>query len=231
WGFNRPTQELYDEFETGDLRREAAIYAPTFDQVDPSDDNTNNLNVYLGNRYTARKYIMMNQDTTFIPIDLEPRAPINRKEIRYADVLLMYAEACCKKSSPDLNRAKWALEEVRKRAREYAGAGVLPTFPNYKIKLEVVGQAGERQLQDNAADLYLAIQHERRVELALEGHRWFDLKRWGLLADVMNYYRGATKTQIREHMDPFEKGKHELFPIPQEERDLNSPMEQNPGYN
>jgi len=231
WGFNRPSQELYDEFESDDPRRDAAIYAPTLDQVEASDDNTNNINVYLGNRYTARKYSMMNADTTWISLGHATRGEINRKEIRYADVLLMYAEACLKQSALDVNKAKWALEEVRKRARNTAGRNdILPEFPNYSISLQGVGRSGNHQLVDNADDLYLAIQHERRVELAMEGHRWFDLKRWNLLSDVMNYYRTATKPQIATYMDPFVKGKHELFPIPLQERDLNSPMEQNPGY-
>ncbi len=231
WGFNRPTQELYDEFESGDPRREAAIYAPTLDEVGASDDNTNNINVYLGDRYTARKYIMMNPDTTAIILGHSTRGEINHKEIRYADVLLMYGEACLKQSSPDVNRAKWALEEVRNRARITAGrTDILPAFPNYSIPLQGVGQSGTKQLQDNVDDLYLAIQHERRVELAMEGQRWFDLKRWGLLGDVMNHYREITKPQISTYMSEFVKGKHELFPIPQQERDLNSPMPQNPGY-
>lgn len=231
WGFNRPSQELFDEFETNDPRRNTAIYAPTLDQVATSDDNTNNINVFLGNRFTARKYSMMNPDTTWIALGHSTRGEINRKEIRYADVLLMYAEACLKQNSPDINRAKWALEQVRQRARNTAGRNdILPTFPNYTIPLQGVGQNGTRQLTDNADDLYLAIQHERRVELAMEGHRWFDLKRWGLLNDVMNHYRETTKSQISAHMDAFIKGKHELFPIPLQERDLNSPMSQNPGY-
>ena len=221
WGFNRPSQELYDEFEPGDTRRETAIYSPTAEQVAPSDDNTNNVNVYLGNRYVALKYTMIRKDTTWIKTGHSTRGAINRKEIRYADVLLMYAEACCKSKTPDYNKAKWALEEVRSRARIDENGNVrsiLPSFPNYK------------GYSDTPADLYKAIQHERRVELAMEGHRWFDLKRWGILAEVMNNYRIATKSQISQHMDEFIKGKHELFPIPLLERDLNSPMPQNPGY-
>lgn len=217
WGFNRPSQELFDEFESGDPRRDATIYNPTYDQVEPSDDNTNNINVYLGNRYTSRKYVMMNPDTTWIKLGHSTRGEINKKEIRYADVLLMYAEACCKGTTQkNISLAKWALEEVRKRAR--GSLDVLPSFPNYK------------NYQDSETDLFKAIQHERRVELAMEGHRWFDLKRWGILAETMNSYRVTTKPQISEHMSEFVRGKHELFPIPLQERDLNSPMPQNPGY-
>jgi hypothetical protein len=230
WGWNRPSQELYDEFESGDMRRDAAIINPSEEMAPSEGETTTNLNFYLGNRYHSRKYAMMRPDTTFIPLDSNnPRGTINRKEIRYSDVLLMYAEACLKSTAPDLQRAKWALEQVRSRARAFSGGNVLPEFPNYEIPLQGVGQSGTKRLQDNAEDLYFAVQHERRVELAMEGHRWFDLKRWGLLDKVMNHYRETTKPHIAEHIAPFVKGKHELFPIPLQERDLN-PMTQNPGY-
>jgi hypothetical protein len=230
WGWNRPTQELYDEFEPGDMRRDATIINPSEEIAPTESESATNLYFYLGNRYHSRKYSMMLPDTTFVPLDSNnPRGEINHKEIRYSDVLLMYAEACVKSATPDLPQAKWALEQVRNRARTFSGGSVLPEFPNYEIPLHGVGQGGAKQLQDNAEDLYLAIQHERRVELAMEGHRWFDLKRWGLLYTVMNHYRETTKPHIAEHIAPFVKGKHELFPIPLQERDLN-PMAQNPGY-
>jgi len=230
WGWNRPTQELYDEFEAGDMRRDAAIINPSYDMVPDDGEQGTTLNTYLGNRYHSRKYAEMLPDTTFVLLNASnPRGTINHKEIRYSDVLLMYAEACVKQSSPDLNQAKWALEQVRARARAFSGGGVLPSFPNYTIPLQGVGQDGTKQLQDNAADLYLAIQHERRVELAMEGHRWFDLKRWGLLDVVMNHYESTTKPWIGSLMSPFVKGKNELFPLPTQEILLN-PMPQNPGY-
>jgi len=231
YGFNRPSQELYDEYEAGDPRREATIYTPTIAQIGaPYDDNTNNVNVYLGNAYTSRKYSLMLPDSSFLNPGHDTRSPINRKDIRYADVLLMYAEACVNASASDINRAKQLLEAVRNRARITAGRNdILPAFPNYSVNLRLVGETGNRQLQDTPADLLLAIQHERRVELGMEGHRWFDLKRWGLLDKVMNHYQETTKPKIAEHIAPFIKGKHELFPIPLQERDLN-PMSQNPGY-
>jgi hypothetical protein len=232
WGFNRPSQELYEEFEVGDLRRDAAIYNPTESQVSPNDDNTDEGdgdNIYLGNRYTARKYSMMRADSTWLELKHPTWGEPNRREIRYADVLLMYAEACVKTN--DISRAKGALEEVRMRARNTAGnPALLPAFPNYTINLRSIGQSGYYQLKDTPDDLYLAIQHERRVELAMEGHRWFDLKRWGILSEVMNHYSETTKQPVAKHFAPFVKGKHELFPIPMQERDLNSQLSQNPGY-
>jgi len=230
WGWSRPTQELYDEFEEGDMRRDATIINPSFERVSDDGPTATTMNTYLGNRYHSRKYAEMNPDTTFYPLDGNPRGTINRKEIRYSDVLLMYAEACLKASSPDMGQAKWALEQVRARAREFSGGGsVLPSFPNYTIPLRVVGENGNKQLADNAEDLMLAIKHERRVELGMEGHRWFDLKRWDMLDKVMNHYRVTAQPQIGELMNPFVKGRNELFPIPKQEIDMN-PMEQNPGY-
>ncbi|MCL1943470.1 MAG: RagB/SusD family nutrient uptake outer membrane protein [Candidatus Azobacteroides sp.] len=232
WGWKRPSQQLYDEFEPGDMRRDAAIINPSEAQAPYDGETATTLNTYLGNRYHSRKYAQMNPDTTFYPMnnDGNYRSSNNHKEIRYSDVLLMYAEACVKSSTPDLSRAKWALEQVRTRARAFSGGGnVLPSFPNYTIPLQGVGESGTKQLQDNAQDLYLAIQHERRVELALEGHRWFDMKRWGILDKVMNHYRETAQPNIGSLMSPFIKGQHELFPIPSQERDLN-PMPQNPGY-
>jgi len=60
-----------------------------------------------------------------------------------------------------------------------------------------------------------AVRHERRVELAYEMHRFFDLVRWGIAQDVL---------------PGFQTGKNEVFPIPQTELDLNPLLTQNPGY-
>ncbi|TLX70322.1 RagB/SusD family nutrient uptake outer membrane protein, partial [Labilibacter sediminis] len=140
--------------------------------------------------------------------------PLNKREIRYADVLLMYAEACLENNN--LTDAKSALEEVRQRARQGNGA-ILPAFPNYN------------GYTDTKDDLRAAIRHERRVELAMEGHRWYDICRWGIAKEVMDAYKATESTEAQSHMAEFVKGKHELLPIPSQEIDLN-PMDQNPQY-
>ena len=169
--------------------------------------------IYLGSRYLNRKYALLNPDNSVIKLDHPTRGAINNKVIRYADVLLMYAEACCELNK--LPEAKAALEQVRSRAR--GGAAILPEFPNYN------------SYTDNQTDLLKAIRHERRVELAMEGHRWFDLCRWGNVKEVMDAYKATETAEVQAQMAPFIANKHELFPIPSQEIDLN-PMTQNPNY-
>ena len=86
-----------------------------------------------------------------------------------------------------------------------------------------------------AAATDAALRHERRCELAMEGHRWFDLVRWegvdgaGLKAH-MDAYKLTESADAQSHMREFIAGKHEIFPIPYEERILNPAMDQNNGY-
>jgi starch-binding outer membrane protein, SusD/RagB family len=67
----------------------------------------------------------------------------------------------------------------------------------------------------NQATLRQAVRRERQTELGFELHRFFDLVRWGIAA---------------ESLPGFQKGKHEVFPIPQTEIDLNPSLIQNPNY-
>jgi hypothetical protein len=207
WGFNKPTQNLYNAYETGDPRRDATIFNPSDSEIEtPSQE------IYLGSRYLNRKYAMMNPDNSIIKLEHPTRGAINNKVIRYADVLLMYAEACCEVNK--LSEAKTALEAVRARAR--GAAAILPAFPYGSYA-------------DNQTDLRKAIRHERRVELAMEGHRWFDLVRWGIAKQTLDAYKLTESADAQAQMAPFIAGKHELFPIPSQEIDLN-PMDQNPNY-
>ena len=209
WGFNHPTQDLYNEFEAGDPRRDVAILVPSTDVVasyQAQSDET-----YMENNMLNNKYAMYRD-----PSDIgggygkwslhASRGPLNNKQIRYADVLLMYAEAC------------------------------LATGDN-ATALEYINKVRERVgLADLAAADDAALRHERRCELAMEGHRWFDLVRWegvdgkGLKAH-MDAYKLRETERAQSHMQTFVAGKHEIFPIPQEERQLNpTKVDQNPGY-
>ena len=212
WGYNRPTQNLYNEYEAGDARRDETILVPTDEQIEtPAQE------IYCGDRMLNRKYAMYNDGTNggIYKLAHATRSPKNNIQIRYADVLLMYAEACCE--SGDLPSAKSALKEVRDRAG-------LSQFPYTAV---IQGQTVT--FNDNQEDLRKAIRHERRVELAMEGHRWFDLTRWGIAKETMDTYMAGETEEAKELYGTFQKGKHELFPIPSKEIDLSG-IEQNPNW-
>jgi len=137
----------------------------------------------------------------------------NWRIIRYADVLLMLAEALNEDNQTGM--AIPYLNEVRQRP----GSGLAATAAISKD------------------DVKQAIIEERAMELAGEGHRFFDLVRWGLADD----YMGATSLHVTNGSQTnhpkslangvFESGKHELVWIPNSERDANPNLKQNPGYN
>lgn len=214
WGYNRPTQNLYNEYEAGDARRDETILVPTDVQIEtPAQE------IYCGDRMLNRKYAMYNDGTNggIYKLAHPTRSPKNNIQIRYADVLLMYAEACCE--TGDLPSAKTALKEVRDRAG-------LSQFP---FPYTAVIQGQTVTYNDNQEDLRKAIRHERRVELAMEGHRWFDLTRWGIAKETMDTYMAGETEEAKELYGTFQKGKHELFPIPSKEIDLSG-IEQNPNW-
>lgn len=202
WGFNKPTQSLYDEFEEGDARREASILNPgDADMSNPEEE------IYFGCRYLSRKYTLMDDDLNGLWNGHATRAPINIKLIRYADVLLMYAEAC--NESGETALAKQTLNDLRavRRAETADPDTQLPPFPYGSYT-------------DDPDGLRRAIRHERRVELAMESHRWFDLVRWGIAAETMNAYKRSESSEVQEAMADFTAGRNEYFPLPQEEMDL-----------
>lgn len=215
WGFNRPTQDLFDEFETAadgsvDPRRAMTILVPTAEEMTNEAEET-----YCGNIYISKKNAWYNKDNTFARLSHDSRGPLNNRQIRYSDVLLMYAEACCELG--DLAASKAALNQVRSRVG-------LDGFP-YSATIQ--GQA--RTFADTQADLRQAIRHERRVELAMEGHRWFDLVRWGVAKQTLDAYIARESSEAREQWGNFVEGKNELFPIPTQELELSG-IAQNPGY-
>ena len=220
WGFNKPSENLYNEFEDGDIRREVTIYRPKYKVLKDSEGNdyiyreivTPSEEIYLGDSLLSRKYGLYND--VYTTDDAETcvttyknghatRGPINNKQIRYADVLLMQAEACL--GLGDAGTALTLINKVRTR----------------------VG------LADAATADWTTLRHERRCELAMEGHRWFDLCRWGIAYETMTAYEAQESSDYKDQIKlggGFVKGKHELLPIPLKEIELDPAMEQNPGY-
>lgn len=124
--------------------------------------------------------------------------------LRYADILLMYAEAQNEAAGPDASVYD-AIRQVRSRA------GMPPLQPGL-----------------SKTAMTAAIRHERRVEFALEGLRYFDLRRWGTALQKLN---GFVQNPLFPDIKTSYKAAYEYWPIPQTEIDRNAPaLVQNPGY-
>ena len=209
WGFNKPTWNLYNEYEKKDsLRRNATIILLDADHLGDQD-------TYLGTSFLNRKTGLYNADGTGYTYKNahNTRGVLNNKQIRLADLYLLYAEAC--EETGDVTNATFYLNEVRNRAG-------LDPYPGYTFEIN-----GE---EVTSPTLKEAIRHERRMELAMEGHRWFDLCRWGVAYEVMTAYMAQESPEAKAEMQPFKKGIHELLPIPNRECQLNSLLIQNNGY-
>ena len=192
WGFNKPSDDLIASFETGDPRRDATILyvgevLPDGSGIVEGDPNIE------GERFNQKAFVTEHPGGN-------GNGPGNIRVLRYADLLLIAAEALNELNRPE--EALTYLNMVRERAR--GGSNVLPDVTT-----------------TDQAELRQAIWHERRSELALEQHRWFDLVRTNRSFEVMKPLRPN-----------FTQNKNELFPIPQTEIDLSEgALEQNPGYN
>lgn len=174
-GNNVPTQQMFNAYTFTDVRKSAS------------------LDKLADGRFYVKKYI----DVPFQAND----ASSNFTVLRYADVLLMYAEALNEISYIPDGDALFYLNEVRFRA----GIGRLaPTILTDQISFRN------------------ALFEERRLELAFENHRWFDLLRLGKAVEIMNASSGGFTIQ------PYQL----LFPIPQSQINTNpDKIHQNPLYN
>lgn len=140
-------------------------------------------------------------------------SPINYRVIRYADVLLCYAE--CLAQLNQIDKAVEYINYVRTRPSTN-----LPPLAESSVP-EIAASVASKEA------LLKRIQTERALELSLESVRWIDLKRWGLL-DTQD---GIDELISRDpDFENFQIGKHHVLPIPQFEVDNNPNLEQNNNY-
>lgn len=151
---------------------------------------------------------------------------LNYYIIRYADLLLWKAEAAIQNG--DLEEGRNYINRVRERAK--LGSRVM----NLEGTSEADSYLIETYLQPftNKEAALAALRMERRLEFAHEGHRFFDLVRWGQAGAVLSAYFDVEKER-RPHLSgaAFTAGKNEYFPIPQNQIDLGRGLiSQNPNY-
>lgn len=218
WSSNNPRQGLIDTYQTIDgksIAESNSLYNPDqpYQNRDPrlamtvmlrgevwmNPDGTPYIPEPTTTGYRQKKYI----DPTIVPIDYATRSDQDYVHLRFADILLMYAEAQNEVSGPDQSVLE-ALNRVRGR-------------PDVQMPPIAAG-ASQSEMRE-------IIRQERRVELALEGLRYFDLKRWRIAHEIMPNVDDAAGVVIR-----FENPKHYLWPYQQSELDINPNLEPNPNY-
>ena len=152
----------------------------------------------------------------------------NYRMIRYAHVLLMLAE--CEVEVGTIDKAREYVNLIRARAGNAAGfVQTAVNQANYKIGTYTAPWTDKNVARE-------AVRTETRLELAMEGHRFFDLVRWKVADKVINDYitfEQNKRTYLKNVK--FVPGKHEYFPIPQAEIinssvDGKPTLKQNPGY-
>lgn len=175
------------------------VYASLKENVDPSCDCFVNMSPFYGNTK-------------------------NRIVIRFADVVLMRAEALI-----ELGRQSEALpliNQIRERAQR--STTLISYAPNLDVALYQPG-VNCSWTQDFARE---ALRWERRLEFAMEGSRFFDLVRWGIADQVVNsYYQQESARRSYLTDGNFTKNKNEYVPIPEKQISyVNGIYKQNPGY-
>lgn len=189
WGWNQPTDEFFNSYEEGDLRKDLTVL---YEGCPDFDGKPYKASYAFVTGRNVRKFLVPDS----YGLTSYEVSPQNFIAYRYADVLLMKAEAL--NESGATAAAQIPLNIVRKRA----GLKDVTTTDQGEMREKII--------------------HERRMELAFEGHRWFDLVRIQGGEYALNFFRSIGKSNATKD--------RLLLPIPQQEIDSNKLMEQNPGY-
>jgi hypothetical protein len=190
WGTWQPLQSFIDSYPAGDFRKEVCFFTSG---IDPR-----------GNVVTFLPHVFK-----YRPTARPGQQDVNWPIYRYADVLLMYAEALNEQGQTPA--AIGYVNMVRARARNGTGS-------------ENRAEPADLSASLSQADARAAIFDERKWELAFEGKRWFDLVRQGFT--VFQTAEATDPTVIPANIQPTRM----VWPIPQAQIDLNPNLTQNPGY-
>lgn len=187
--------------------------------------------------YSQKKLVHMKGEESNVGWSNVQLGSLNIPIIRYADVLLMLAE--CEVELNNLERARELVNMIRERASNCAhgpnGEGVpiddaSITWANYAI-----GTYDNTWTDANAART--AVRFERKLEMALEGHRLFDLRRWGIARDYINNEYLPVERTKRTYLEATNglEPRHDLYPLPSVQIELSKKdgqpqLKQNDGY-
>jgi hypothetical protein len=246
YGFHRPSQNLVNSFKTNSigLPQEDNINVIATDNVDPRLDITvgrpgipyKDLGVNYSDTwardlatygaFAPKKRIVSAKSPYYVTVWPYVNA-LNYYIIRYAEVVLWRAEAAVEISK--LEEASALVNQIRQRAASSSFVKTLDgstNAANYNIQTYTLPWTSQTAART-------AVHLETRLELAMEGHRFFNLVRWGEADTVINSYFAVEKTR-RTHLTnaSFTKDKNEYFPIPQSYIDAFTAGEitQNRGY-
>lgn len=224
WGFGIPSQELVAAYEPGDLRKDATVISAQklIDDRNDVDPPAEGVGLDINFNHTGYYTFKYTTHPSFVPL-VQPAMNFPQN-YHYIRLADVYLMAAELSIGTNQAKADEYVNIVRTRAGLSSKAGV--------------------SLED--------IQHERRVELALEGHRYFDVLRRGVSQakielDELNYQlkKGAGDNEVYMNGDndlrgdignpqdfevTFDAGKAGFWPIPQSELDQMTNLSQNPGY-
>lgn len=237
WGYCLPQRSLYDVFEEGDPRRAYTVYAP-------GDD----YGIYQGSENFEYTHMIKNSEGVDVPENVVYKpGDMVKYDYRWSPTGLDVRKMT--RSVKDLANVRWSGMDIP----------VMRLAEVYLILAEALAEQGNREALDwinkvrarpsvnmplrTAADgdLVDLVRHERRVELAMEGLRVFDLIRWGTLSEVFGDGKKVKRHLYSDFYDDGSSLKYDspvgkltldpLFPLPQIEIDNNSEINQNnPGW-
>lgn len=230
WGGEVPTYDLVNEYEVKDPRKVHTILS--HGDIFPKKDGNEEVHDYTGydnfTKLQSRKH--------YVDHFRRPDAGLKQTDwsyyhIRYADVLLMYAESLIELGE-NLQEAVDVINKVRERA--FLTTSPTDSYATYRA-FNIIDPITKEEFEKNYKvkiddDLRKAVRHERRVELAAEGLRYYDLMRWGIFVEkIRAFYKTpegiATEkgSNISENTWP--------YPIPQAEIDkVGGALVQNDNY-
>ena len=245
YGFLRPSQNLINAYKTNEMGLPVAdnVNPEQDQQFDPRIDHTvarpgipyldlginyeaswaRDLSTY--GPFSPKKRMVSAKSTHYLQIWPYINS-LNYYVIRYADLLLWKAEAAIQNGK--LEEGRTYINLVRERAQNSRKVmNLVGTSEADRYLINVYNQPFANEMQ-----ALEALRTERRLEMAHEGHRFFDLVRWGVAATVLRDYFEVEKVR-RPHLSGanFVPGKNEYFPIPQNQIDLGRGLiTQNPNY-